>query len=119
MLINYSNTPHKEWSQHKLDEAYMEFSSIIDVPLPVIFGSVEIDELYNIVYHEALRLRKIGRNVLINTEPGFTFNFVKVFKALNGYCYHETFHIDKMEIYDPEGKVKVLACEKFSRFREY
>ena len=121
MLINLSNHSIKNWSVHQLKEANDNYSSVIDLPFPVIPPDSDDEFILNLANEYKLKCFELlnsspdkNNAVHIMAEMTFCFALVSLLQKENIICVASTTNRNSIE----ENGVKVSRFE-FVRFREY
>jgi len=121
MLINLSNHSIKNWSVHQLKEANDNYSSVIDLPFPVIPPDSDEEFILNLANEYKLKCFELlnsspdkNNAVHIMGEMTFCFALVSLLQKENIICVASTTNRNSIE----ENGVKVSRFE-FVRFREY
>ncbi len=121
MLINLSNHSIKNWSVHQLKKANDHYSSVIDLPFPVIPPDSDEEFILNLANEYKLKCFELLNSSLdknnavhIMGEMTFCFALVSLLQKENIICVASTTNRNSIE----ENGVKVSRFE-FVRFREY
>lgn len=123
LLINYTNHPSHLWSEEQTAAALLQWSSIIDIPFPLIspdWENAEVRECFNQFYDLAKeKCGSAGRDILdadflIMGEFRFTYYTVSKLISLGHRVYS---HAGKRDVEVKDNKS--IYTFRFGRFVEY
>lgn len=121
MLLNLSNHPTEHWSKKQLSNSRDLFSSVIDLPFPIIDPNAAKKEVYNLARkHSSICKRMLSKSldkknaVHIMGEHTFVFYLVTILKKEKIRCIASTTSRNSQQ----KGNEK-KSIFTFISFREY
>lgn len=119
MLINLSNHPVSTWSDQQLQAANELFGEVVDVPIPAVPPTADVNEVYQLAFdtvsHICQQYKGHPFAVHIMGELSFTYAAVQEFLLRDVECVVST---SQRKVFSMENGEKISQFQ-FVKFRSY